>query len=62
MSRLAPFHSLNESRKGDPRYHTDSACDQAREILRDDRRDGSGGFFQCKQCAALHVQPAAVGE
>jgi len=59
MSRTAPFHSIKESREGAPRYHTDDACQQAREIPQDDLRTGSGGYYQCERCVALHVEPPA---
>jgi hypothetical protein len=59
MSRTPPFHSINESREGAPRYHTDDTCDQALRIPEQDLRPGSGGYYQCERCAAMHVQPPA---
>ncbi len=56
MSTVDPFHSINESRSPSPRYHTDSACDRAREISESDYRPGSGGYFQCEACHAMPIR------
>lgn len=56
MSRVAPFHSINESRLGAPRYHTNDACTRAREIPRDDFRPGSGGYYLCERCAEMRAE------
>jgi len=60
MTRVAAFHSLNECQGKAPRYHTDDACPQALEIPRRDLREGSGGYFQCERCVAMHQQPVAA--
>jgi len=62
MSRVAAFHSLNECQKKAPRYHTDDACVRALEIPHQDLREGSGGYFQCERCAAMHQQPIAAND
>jgi hypothetical protein len=59
MTRVLAFHSVNESRSGRPRYHTDDACPQAQQIPRQDLRQESGGYFQCERCIAMHEQPVA---
>jgi hypothetical protein len=60
MTRVTAFHSLNECRKGAGRYHTDDACPEALTIPHQDLRLGSGGYFQCERCVALHRQPVAA--
>jgi len=60
MTRAAAFHSLNECQNKAPRYHTDDACPQALKISQRDFREGSGGYFQCERCAAMHQQPVAA--
>jgi hypothetical protein len=66
MSRVSPFHSLDESRKTAPRYHTDDACDEAQKILLTDQRPGSGGYYQCEICKssaeALAATPTGAPE
>ena len=59
MSRVEPFHSVNESSKPAPRYHNNDACTKALEIPRDDIRGDTGGHILCKQCAELNAQEAA---
>jgi len=58
MARVAPFHSINESRKGAPRYHTNDHCIHALAIPRDDWRTGSGGYYLCERCLELRARPA----
>jgi hypothetical protein len=56
MTRVAPFHSINESRRGAPRYHTNDLCERALAIPPDDLRPGSGGFYVCEICRAMREQ------
>jgi hypothetical protein len=56
MSRVAPFHNINESRKGAPRYHTDDECVSALAIPHDDLRPGSGGYYVCERCLELRAE------
>jgi hypothetical protein len=56
MVRVAPFHSINESRNGAPRYHTNDQCERALAIPPDDLRPGSGGFYLCEICRAMREQ------
>jgi hypothetical protein len=56
MVRVAPFHSINESRKGAPRYHTNDQCERALVIPPDDLRPGSGGFYLCETCRDMREQ------
>jgi hypothetical protein len=56
MTRVAPFHSINESRNGAPRYHTNDQCERALAIPPDDLRPGSGGFYVCEVCRAMREQ------
>jgi hypothetical protein len=51
MSKVAPFHSINETAKYAARYHTDSECPQAQKISQQHLRQGSGGFYLCEWCA-----------
>jgi hypothetical protein len=62
MAQIAPFHSLNESRKTSPRYHTDDTCAEALKIPIADQRPGSGGYYQCEYCAQSQAQAAAAAE
>lgn len=57
MARVAPFHSINESRKGAPRYHTNDLCSSALAIPRDDLRPGSGGYYLCEICLEMRDHP-----
>jgi hypothetical protein len=56
MARVAPFHSINESRKGAPRYHTNDNCELALAIPPDDLRPGSGGFYVCERCLEMRSE------
>jgi hypothetical protein len=54
MSRIDAVHDLNEPSKKAPRYHTNDGCTLVRKIRPEDVRAGSGGFYQCEECAGLN--------
>lgn len=53
--RVAPFHSVNETKKPieDRVYHNNNACPSGRDIPRQERLPGNGGYRQCKHCKRL---------
>jgi hypothetical protein len=53
MSKVFPFHFVNESSKLAPRYHDNDSCGLGRAIAPDDRRGDSGGYFRCERCVKL---------
>jgi hypothetical protein len=55
MSRIAAFHSVNETKKsiGKRVHHNHSECPSGREIPKNERVAGSGGYRLCKHCKDL---------
>jgi hypothetical protein len=53
MPAIPAFHSVNELKKPlDKRVHHDnSTCIQGRQIARDERVPGTGGYPLCEECA-----------
>ncbi len=55
MSKVPEFHSVNETSKpvADRVYHNNDACPSGRDIPRNERMAGRGGYRLCKHCANL---------
>lgn len=52
MATVNPFHSVNEKNK-DPRdrvYHNKSTCPSGRDIPKNEREPGRGGYRLCRRC------------
>jgi hypothetical protein len=49
MPKTAPFHSKKEDR-----YHDNSRCGPAREILPQNIEPGTGGKKHCEKCEELN--------
>ena len=58
MPRVDPFYSVNEAQKpaANRVHHDNSACRPAQDIPRSERRDGTGGYRLCGDCARLNSQ------
>jgi hypothetical protein len=58
MPRITAFHSVNEIAKpADKRvYHDNSTCPPGRDIPREVRRPGTGGYGRCHQCRDRNEQ------
>lgn len=52
LAQVPAFHSINEIDKpADKRvYHNDDACAPGRDIPKNERRGGTGGYRLCKDC------------
>jgi hypothetical protein len=55
MSKVPPFHSVNEEKKTvDHRvYHNDNSCPSGRDIPKNERVVGTGGYRLCMHCRNL---------
>ena len=58
MPKVAEFHSINEEKKPAPtrRHHNNSACPPGRDIPQNERRQGTGGYKLCDDCARLNSE------
>ena len=58
MPSVAAFYSINEgSKPADKRvHHNNSACPPGRDIPQNERRNGTGGYRLCDDCARLNNQ------
>ncbi len=58
MTRVTPFHSVNEVKKVPTQrvYHNNSACPPGRDIPQHERRQGDGGYRLCNDCQRLNGQ------
>jgi len=54
MAKVAPYHSINDAKKPPEKrdYHNNDACPRGRNIPKHERRDGTGGYGLCNDCAS----------
>jgi hypothetical protein len=52
MPSTTEFHSANETKNPPDKrvYHNNSTCIAGRQIPRDERRPGTGGYRLCREC------------
>lgn len=52
MAKVPAFHSKNEVEKTPDKrvYHDNDACPPGRDIPKNERRSGTGGYRLCKDC------------
>jgi hypothetical protein len=55
MATVPDFYSVNEAKKpADKRvYHNNDRCPSGRDIPKDERRPGKGGYRECDNCKKL---------
>jgi hypothetical protein len=55
MTRVTPYYSVNEDAKPEDErvYHTDNQCRVGREIPKNERCYGTGGYHPCKDCPSF---------
>ena len=55
MARVSPYYSINEAKKpaGKQVYHTDDNCRAGRDIPKNERRTGEGGYRHCDDMRVL---------
>jgi hypothetical protein len=53
---MAVFHSVNEAKKpADKRvYHNNDKCPQGKEIPKNERDPGPGGYRLCERCKGMN--------
>ncbi len=53
MAVVAAFHSIREAEKPDAarRHHNTDTCELGRNIPEDERREGTGDYQLCEDCA-----------
>jgi hypothetical protein len=58
MPQVAAFHSVNETSKpaANRVHHNNSNCPPGRDIPKNERRDGTGGYRLCDDCKKLNDQ------
>ena len=58
MPKTAQFYSINEAAKPANKrvHHDNSACPPGRDIPQNERRQGTGGYRLCDDCAELNRQ------
>jgi hypothetical protein len=57
MPSIPEFHSVNATKDiGDHVYHNNSTCIAGRQIPRDERRPGTGGYRLCEECERKNKQ------
>ncbi len=56
MSKVTPFYSVNEAKKPVSKqvHHNNGACAPGRDIPKWERRDGTGNYRLCDDCAKLN--------
>lgn len=56
MATVNPFHSVNEPSKpaGQRVHHNNNSCPPGRDIPQWERRQGTGGYRLCDDCARLN--------
>jgi hypothetical protein len=56
MAKVASFYSVNEVDKPPDKrvYHNNDACPPGRDIPRNERRTGTGGYRLCRDCDRLN--------
>ena len=53
MAKVAPYYSIDEAKKlPEKHYHNNDACPRGRNIPKHERRDGTGGYGLCNDCAS----------
>jgi len=58
MPSVPEFYSINEAAKPQQNrvHHNNSACPPGRDIPRNERRPGTGGYRLCKDCEERNKQ------
>ena len=58
MPKEEAFHSVNELTNlvDDRVHHNNSACVRGKDIPRNERRPGEGGYRLCDECANLNAR------
>lgn len=53
MAKVPAFYSINEVQKPTDKrvHHDDDACPPGRDIPQNERRQGTGGYRLCQDCA-----------
>jgi len=56
MSKVDPFHSINEHKKpvGNQVHHNNGLCRPGQDIPQNERKQGAGGYRLCDVCADLN--------
>jgi hypothetical protein len=56
MPITSTFYSINEASKPESKrvHHNNSACPPGRDIPKNERRDGTGGYRLCDDCQKLN--------
>ena len=58
MPKMAQFHSINEAAKpaANRVHHDNTTCVPGRDIPKNERRPGTGGYRLCDKCEDLNKQ------